>query len=552
MPWTIPSMEPLLPESRRPELQDLAWTLGGEAAQLMGALNAPSRAAVAQLLRIVNSYYSNLIEGHATLPADIERAYRRDYSNDPGQRDLQLEAKAHVEVERRMRLRLEADDRARAKGIATARITEPRYLQWLHDCFFRHLPPTMWGVTSPSGRRRTVVPGTLRTDEVTVGAHDPPDAADLPAFLQRFDDVYRPDRLSGADRVIAAAASHHRLLWIHPFLDGNGRVVRLFTESYLIAAGVDSGGLWSVARGLSRRSAEYKQLLAAADDQRHHATDGRGNLSDSALAAFCVFFLEQGIDQVRFIRGLLDIGHLQDRVMSYLDAQVAKGHLPASSPSLVLQALLRGRLERGDALGLLGGKERTARLHLATLLNLGFLAPDGVSHKSPIRWSIPASAGTHYFPQLYPDNDGQSAVRPVVGNFIHTLRSLSLTALHHAIDAILADLTDQLPDEDSVISAMAETNATSFGVDDYHIGDVDLFDDEKARVEFSFHLTGEHGDDHFFSGDEVEGHGVLVIGPDGVGSLTDVTAQRVFDGIEDESDGFDLNPGETPKDGGNF
>jgi ribosomal protein L20 len=41
-------------------------------------------------VRGMNCYYSNLIEGHDTLPVDIERAMRADLATEPRRRDLQI------------------------------------------------------------------------------------------------------------------------------------------------------------------------------------------------------------------------------------------------------------------------------------------------------------------------------------------------------------------------------------------------------------------------------------------------------------------------------
>jgi Fic family protein len=67
--------------------------------------------------------------------------------------------------------------------------------------------------------------------------------------VARFDES-APERFSRAERLVAIAASHHRLLWIHPFSEGNGRVARLLSHALLRRAGVGSP-LWSVARGLT-------------------------------------------------------------------------------------------------------------------------------------------------------------------------------------------------------------------------------------------------------------------------------------------------------------
>jgi Fic family protein len=82
--------------------------------------------------------------------------------------------------------------------------------------------------------------------------------------------------------VIAVAATHHRFLWIHPFLDGNGRVARLMSHAMLLEIGIGSA-LWSVSRGLARNSADYKRLLMAADEPRRNDLDGCGALSHEAL-----------------------------------------------------------------------------------------------------------------------------------------------------------------------------------------------------------------------------------------------------------------------------
>ncbi|MGI4742086.1 MAG: Fic family protein [Janthinobacterium lividum] len=55
-----------------------------------------------------------------------------------------------------------------------------------------------------------------------------------------------PNRLA---RIVAIGAAHHRLAWLHPFLDGNGRVMRLFSDAAFLAEGLDAGGLWSMSRG---------------------------------------------------------------------------------------------------------------------------------------------------------------------------------------------------------------------------------------------------------------------------------------------------------------
>ena len=96
---SIAAMEPMLPDQRQ-DLEDLATDLVSKASGLAGRLHPVLRATVGDLVRSMNCYYSNLIEGHNTLPIDIDRALKNDYAGDPKRRNLQLEARAHIEVQR--------------------------------------------------------------------------------------------------------------------------------------------------------------------------------------------------------------------------------------------------------------------------------------------------------------------------------------------------------------------------------------------------------------------------------------------------------------------
>ena len=96
-------LEPCLLEEVTGELLDLLTQLPAEAAALTARLHPRTAANLADLVRVMNCYYSNLIEGHDTHPIDIERALRDDYSQDRKKRDLQIEAKAQRAGKRRDR-----------------------------------------------------------------------------------------------------------------------------------------------------------------------------------------------------------------------------------------------------------------------------------------------------------------------------------------------------------------------------------------------------------------------------------------------------------------
>ena len=380
----------MLPSEGCTDVDDQALDLVAKANRLAGQLSGQVQAAIGDLVRSMNCYYSNLIEGHDTHPRDIDRALADDYHRDRKRRALQVEARAHIELQRKIDSGQDPSDPP----------TTGTYLRWLHGEFCSNLPDELLWVENPdTGERMRVEPGEFRNRGVQVGRHVPPMADELPTFLKRFEEAYSPDPLSKATRIVASAAAHHRLLWIHPFLDGNGRVARLMSHAMLLRCGIGSS-LWSVARGLARHVQTYKAALMAADQHRYNDLDGRGTLSEGRLREFCLFFLNASIDQVEFMESLLQPSELLRRMKLYVDDEVAAGRLPRGSLPLLREALLAGELDRGRAAELTGYKERRGRQILSDLLQAGLLVSQGP--RAAVRSGFPVEATERLFPRLYP------------------------------------------------------------------------------------------------------------------------------------------------------
>ena len=383
-------MEPMLPPDGHRKIEDAAFDLITKASSLAGQINPIVTEAVGTLVRSMNCYYSNLIEGHNTHPRDIDSALRRNYSTEPKRRILQLEAVAHIEVQ-------QAIDESKDGNSFPASM---EYTSWLHREFCSRLPDDLlWVEDLDSKSRVHVNPGVLRNAEVIVGRHLPPEAGSLPGFLARFENAYAPQNLSKVRQVIAVAAAHHRFLWIHPFFDGNGRVARLMSHAMLKRLGIGSS-LWSASRGLARSVGSYKDLLMAADEPRHNDLDGRGALSQAALIEFCQFFLSICVDQVEYMRSILKPSELLRRMEIYVEEETRAARLPKNSFPLLREALLAGEFERGQAASLTGYKERMARNVLSQLLDLNLLTSSGP--KAPIRLGFPITVIERWFPALYP------------------------------------------------------------------------------------------------------------------------------------------------------
>jgi Fic family protein len=385
-------MEPLLPDDRQGRLHALALEVIRRAERLRRVLHPITRVAVVDLVRSMNSYYSNLIEGHRTRPADIDAALRRRFVGNTEQRSLQQMHWAHVETEKWLEKIL--------REVPTTNICSTEFLCAIHREFYTRLPATFRTSVNARGVAKPVTPGALREDAVSVGIHVPPAADHLAKFLDRFASFFGPLVNNTPSSIIAAAAAHHRLAWIHPFLDGNGRVTRLFTQAWLHKTDVSADGLWTLSRGVARAHVEYKSMLAAADERRLSDTDGRGALSERRLSEFCEFTLNVAIDQLAFMDELLALDGLRNRIAAYGRRLESEHALPKGSAALLPELFLRGEITRGEVAKLCGVSPRTAQTITRSLLDRSLMVSD--TPKGPVRFAVPSNAAASYFPDLFP------------------------------------------------------------------------------------------------------------------------------------------------------
>ncbi len=378
------------------QLVDLAMELASKSEGFKRSMPTGTVSALSDLVRSMNCYYSNLIEGHDTHPVDIERALHNDYSENAEKRDLQLEARAHIEVQQWID----------TGGLAGRAVSMDGLLE-THRRFCERLPQQMlWVENARTAERLAVIPGELRRQNVEVGRHVAISPGAVPRFLEHFQRSYFG--LGKTETLISLAAAHHRLLWIHPFMDGNGRVARLMSHAVLLDV-LDTGGVWSVARGLARSSQEYKARLQDCDSAQRGDLDGRGNLSESALLSFTRYFLNTCIDQVDFMESLVRPDKIRSRILGWCKAQVEGGNLPKQSPALLEAVLYKGQVKRRELPDLLQVARRTATRVVSDVLASGILASD--STRSPLRIAFPARLAPDILPGLFPEVRGLSAQR---------------------------------------------------------------------------------------------------------------------------------------------
>ncbi len=394
---TPTGMEPLIPSVGTLDLTPQASLLIKAAAELGGYFVPETRLAVADLVRSMNGYYSNLIEGHRTKPVDIEAALAHDFSSEPKRREMQLLHYAHMEtqlhLERRLREEPDLD------------FLSCEFICWIHGKFYSFLPESLTILTDKDGKAYSVNPGKIRTYDVHVGVHLAPPADAVGKFLSRFQAFYGAYcKDTTPQAVIAAMAAHHRMAWIHPFGDGNGRVTRLLTHAWLTRIGLGANGLWTLSRGLARNIGRYKEVLSEADNKRLSDYDGRGYLSEKRLAEFCAYMIEQALDQVRFMHDLLDLRQLENRLLGYCAVAEQARTLPKRSGILLRDVMLRGTIPRGDGARILNVSARTAQAVVGDLLSKGLLKSP--SPKGHLTIGFNGIICPYLFPDLYPASSG--------------------------------------------------------------------------------------------------------------------------------------------------
>ena len=381
----IHQFEPLLPQRKLDVLQDQALEVAEKSSRLGGGIHSSTISSIQGLVRSMNSYYSNRIEGQSTHPANIERALVQDFSDMPSTAKLQRIAIAYINAEKELE---------KIGGLGLENTLRSSILLEAHRALYGRLLPE--DRTTEEGR--VIEPGLVRQENVTVGRHDPPLWKSVPDFLKRMDQIYAQPASSNQS-LIRVACAHQRMMWVHPFLDGNGRAVRLQTHLALLPL---TKGLWSMNRGLARQRDDYYAYLAAADQPRQGDLDGRGNLSEKTLWEWCQWFIGIANDQVGFMEKMLNLSEMRRHIEALIFFRASQDKAIRKEAIAPLYHLyLAGPTKRGDFLQMTGLGERTARSLLSRLLETGLVMSDG--HKSPVQFAFPLDSLQFLLPNLYPE-----------------------------------------------------------------------------------------------------------------------------------------------------
>lgn len=367
-------------------------------AKLTGGHNIQFINALKDILRITNSYYSNMIESEGTHPIDIEKAMKKEFFEDQKKKDLQMLSLIHIDIQKYFESYI-PDEKEKAYSLKT--------ILNIHKEFYSKEEMNYALNIKHEKLEVTMKPGKLRDSDVSVGLHIAPSKDELEAHFNEFETLYNhSNHYSKTMRLIYALCSHHRLVYIHPFYDGNGRISRLYLDYLLKKIEIEGYGLWNISRGLARNQDKYRQALAQADELYRGAyDDGRGKLSLIGLNKFLEFMLDTALDQVSYMSDLIRIDSISTKINNYVEfSQRNMYHeikpLPKHSEKIFQVLLVQGEIARNSVKDVINVSKPTAIKIVKELEERDYIYSD--APRSPIKLKINSHFASEIIPGLIP------------------------------------------------------------------------------------------------------------------------------------------------------
>ncbi|WP_244636408.1 Fic family protein [Pseudomonas coleopterorum] len=385
-------LEPIMPSPDfPPSLMHMAEQLPFQAGKLCGVLPTESARRIGGLMRITSSYYSNLIEGQYTEPASLSaNAPRRN------PKVLTELAVSHIGAQEALERLLRTP---RGSTMEWAGMFAPSLVARVHRRLFAGAGQAELALTDG----RELVPGQLRNvseKNVMVGDHFAPAWQSILPMMSRLQTVY--GRIGDQrTRLLGALAYHHRLAFVHPFEDGNGRVVRMLTHLQLAKLGLVSP-LWSLSRGLARQQDEYYRRLRSADQPRRGDLDGRGQLTQSGLLEFVEFMLQVCLDQMKYIEHAMGMATLRQRLERAIafEPRFEQAGIKQEVARALHILLTHGEVSRSDFKIYTGLHDRVASGQLNKLVTLGLVDAPSVKSRQ-LYPGLPVWFAQLLFPDLH-------------------------------------------------------------------------------------------------------------------------------------------------------
>lgn len=213
-------------------------------------------------------------------------------------------------------------------------------------------------------------PGAYRNNSVRIAQADhlPPAAVFVPDYMRELTQFVNRADPPKYD-LMKVALAHHRFAWIHPFSNGNGRVVRLLTYALLMKYGFrvsTAGRLLNPAAVFCADRTRYYNALSEADTG-----------TDAALEAWCIFVLTGIRDELNKVDRLAEYEYLKSHVLLPTLGYARERQLITAQEEAVLSVTIKaGIVKAANLEGAMPGLNTTQRTYqIRKLVASGMLQP---------------------------------------------------------------------------------------------------------------------------------------------------------------------------------
>lgn len=163
------------------------------------------------------------------------------------------------------------------------------------------------GLPFSGGGEGDKTPGLYRSHKIKISnsMHLPPDSYLIESYMDEMFEFINKEDSSKYD-LLKSAIAHHRFVWIHPFGNGNGRTVRLFTYAMLIKNGfnVNVGRIVNPTAVFCNNRNEYYDKLSKADSG-----------TEKGILEWCEYVLNGLKEEIEKIDKLSDYQFLKTEIL---------------------------------------------------------------------------------------------------------------------------------------------------------------------------------------------------------------------------------------------
>lgn len=345
-----------------------------------------------KLFEVSNLYHANKLEKMDLHPKYIYEAMRGHFSDNPKTKNLQSLYLAHLHVDEYLQKNVYFYENPYSEEL----------LSTIHERFYFDNNMDKFLQITKQGKTYSMLPGVLRDINLMSREHEAPNFNLLTTILHHFGNSYAlsldKDKIT---KLIYALSSHHRFIWIHPFLFANMRISIMHLDYLFRYLDIYGYGLWGISRAIKRNNVRYKKAILEADLEAKSVNEGQ--LSKDGLEKFIHLMLDIANEEVEF--SISNFEKLPNRMKNYVKLSQSgffdEEPLPKNSELLFEKLLIYGEFPRGEVRSLINKQERSATYFIKKLTKLDFIYSD--SPRGNLKLNFNLHFASKLFPELLPE-----------------------------------------------------------------------------------------------------------------------------------------------------